>query len=155
MTALEWEGCLNVRDLGGHPTEDGAVTRHRVVVRADALHQLSEAGWEALAGYGIARIIDLRFHDEREADPPRDLPAELVHLSLLGEERDPDYWALVNDRLDNAEDAAAYLRWSYLDFLARFRGNFAAALEAVATAPGTALVHCMGGSYRNGAIRRN
>ncbi len=152
MTALEWEGCLNVRDLGGHPTEDGAVTRHRVVVRADALHQLSEAGWEALAGYGIARIIDLRFHDEREADPPRDLPAELVHLSLLGEERDPDYWALVNDRLDNAEDAAAYLRWSYLDFLDRFRGNFAAALEAVATAPGTALVHCMGGKDRTGLV---
>ncbi|MDX6511355.1 MAG: protein-tyrosine phosphatase, partial [Gaiellaceae bacterium] len=88
MTALTWEGLLNVRDLGGHPTEDGAVTRHRVVVRADALRQLSDAGWEALAGYGIARIVDLRFHDEREADPPRDLPAELVHVSLLGAERD-------------------------------------------------------------------
>jgi protein-tyrosine phosphatase len=152
MTALAWEGCLNVRDLGGHPTEDGAVTRHRVVVRADTVRQLSEAGWTALVDYGIARIVDLRFHDEREADPPRELRVEVHHLPLLGQERDPDYWQFLTDHLDDAEDAASYLHFSYLDFLDRFGGNFAAALRAVATSPGPALVHCVGGKDRTGLV---
>jgi protein-tyrosine phosphatase len=152
MSSLRWEGCLNVRDLGGHPTEDGGVTRHRVVVRADAIRQLSDAGWAQLVDYGVKRIVDLRFNDEREADPPRELPVELVHLPLLGHALDPDYWDYLNHHLDNAEDAAAYLRFSYDDFLERFAPNFAATLRAVATAPGTVLVHCMGGKDRTGLV---
>ncbi len=152
MTSLAWEGCLNVRDLGGHPTEDGAVTRQRVVVRADALKQLSDAGWAALGDYGIARVVDLRYDDERAADPPRDLPVEVVHVPLLGHVPDPDYWQELIDRLDDAEDATAYLRSTYLEFLERFAGNFAAALRAVADAPGPALVHCMGGKDRTGLV---
>jgi protein-tyrosine phosphatase len=151
-SALEWEGCLNVRDLGGHPTEDGAVTRERVVVRADALRQLSDAGWAQLVDYGVTRIVDLRFNDEREADPPRELPVEVVHLPLLGHAWDPDYWDYLNHHLDNAEDAASYLKFSYVDFLDRFGPNFADALRAIATAPGTVLVHCMGGKDRTGLV---
>jgi protein-tyrosine phosphatase len=150
VSVLAWEGCLNVRDLGGHPTEDGAVTRHGVVVRADALGRLSDAGWEALVDYGVARIVDLRLHDEREADPPRELPVELVHVQLV--ELDPDYRELMNRQLDGAADAAAYLRWSYGDFLERFSGNFVAVMRAVATAPGPALVHCVGGKDRTGLV---
>jgi protein-tyrosine phosphatase len=152
VSVLAWEGCLNVRDLGGHPTEDGAVTRHGVVVRADALHRLSDAGWRSLADYGVTRIVDLRFHDEREADPPHEVPAELVHVALLGAERDPDYFELLNRQLDRAADAAEYLRWSYLEFLERFRDNFVSAVRAVATAPGTVLVHCVGGKDRTGLV---
>jgi protein-tyrosine phosphatase len=150
VTVLAWDGCLNVRDLGGHPTEDGTVTRHGVVVRADALGRLSDAGWEALVAYGIARIVDLRLHDEREADPPRDLPVELVHVQLVA--FDPDYRELLNRHLDTAADAAEYLRWSYGDFLERFSDNFVAAVRAVATAPGPALVHCVGGKDRTGLV---
>jgi protein-tyrosine phosphatase len=150
VTSLAWEGCLNVRDVGGHPTEDGAVTRDGVVVRADALGRLSDAGWQALVDYGIARIVDLRLHDEREADPPRDLPIELVHVQLV--ELDPEYRELMNRHLDTAADAAAYLRWSYGDFLERFSDNFVTAVRAVATAPGPALVHCVGGKDRTGLV---
>ena len=32
---LTWDGCLNVRDLGGLPTEDGGTTRFGAVVRGD------------------------------------------------------------------------------------------------------------------------
>ena len=45
---LVWEGCLNVRDLGGLPTEDGGETRFGRVVRSDNVKKLSEAGWQAL-----------------------------------------------------------------------------------------------------------
>jgi protein-tyrosine phosphatase len=152
MTALAWEGCLNVRDLGGLPTEDGVVTRRRVVVRAETVHGLSDEGWRALFDYGVKRIVDLRWDDEREADPPRDLLVEVVHVPLLGPDRDPEYWDYLNHHLDTAEDAAAYLRFSYLDFLERFPGNFAAAVRAVATSSGTALVHCLGGKDRTGLV---
>jgi protein-tyrosine phosphatase len=150
VTVLAWEGCLNVRDLGGHTTEDGAVTRRGVVVRADALGRLSDAGWEALVEYGIARIVDLRLHDEREADPPRELQVELVHVQLV--DLDEEYRELMNQHLDAAADAAEYLRWSYVDFTERFAANFVAALGAVATAPGPALVHCVGGKDRTGLV---
>ena len=36
---LIWDGCLNVRDLGGHPTADGRETRFDSVVRADSLEE--------------------------------------------------------------------------------------------------------------------
>ena len=41
---LRWDGCVNVRDLGGLPLADGGETAYRVVVRADWLPGLSEAG---------------------------------------------------------------------------------------------------------------
>jgi len=81
---LTWDGCLNVRDLGGLPTEDGGETRFDAVVRADSIGRLSDAGWAALAGYGVRRIVDLRWRDELEGDPPRALPVEVVHVSLFG-----------------------------------------------------------------------
>ncbi len=57
---LSWEGCLNVRDLGGHVTGDGRTTRFGAVVRADNVQHLTEAGWAALVDYGVRTIIDLR-----------------------------------------------------------------------------------------------
>jgi hypothetical protein len=39
---LAWEGCLNVCDLGGLPTEDGSDTRYCRVIRADSVQQLTE-----------------------------------------------------------------------------------------------------------------
>jgi len=42
VTALVWEGCLNVRDLGGLPTEDGRRTKSGAVVRADNIRKLRE-----------------------------------------------------------------------------------------------------------------
>jgi hypothetical protein len=47
---LLWDGCLNVRDLGGHPTEDGRETRWRRIVRADSVRQLSDEGWASCQG---------------------------------------------------------------------------------------------------------
>src|SRR5262249_24471543 len=71
---LAWDGCLNVRDLGGHPTDDGGETRYGAVVRADSVRQLSDAGWAALVEYGVDTIVDLRMDQELAADPPADLP---------------------------------------------------------------------------------
>ena len=79
---LLWDGLLNVRDLGGHPTPEGE-TRWGAVVRADALKRLTDDGWRELVGHGISTIVDLRMDEEREADPPADIPVEVVHVNVL------------------------------------------------------------------------
>ena len=66
---LDWDGLLNARDLGGHPTEDGAETRWGSVVRADSVRQLTD-GWQAVVDYGVRTIVDLRSDEELAEDPP-------------------------------------------------------------------------------------
>jgi hypothetical protein len=65
---LAWDGCINVRDLGGLPTEDGRETRFGIVVRADAIRGLTDKGLKALADYGFRLAIDLRADDEVAQD---------------------------------------------------------------------------------------
>lgn len=152
MTALAWEGCVNVRDLGGLRTEDGRTIAHGAVVRADALSELSDAGWNALAGYGIRTIVDLRFHEEREADPPRDLDLDVVHVSLFGDQNVATLKEFVR-ALDTAADAAEYVHWAYGEWLSRYAANIAAAFCAIAEAPsGGVCIHCMAGKDRTGLV---
>jgi protein-tyrosine phosphatase len=150
--ALQWDGCLNVRDLGGLPIEVGGRTRRGVILRADSIRKLTDAGWDALHEYGVSRIVDLRVHSELAQDPPRELDIDLVHVSVL-----PDFhseqWAEFDGISDAAPDAPSAHRAVYLEFLERFPGNFAAAVEAIATAPeGAVVIHCVGGKDRTGLV---
>lgn len=136
---LVWDGCLNVRDLGGHPTEDGGETRFGAVVRADNVRRLSDHGWAALVAHGVATIVDLRYYDELADDPPRDLPVELVHVPLPG----------VYEAFPHLEGIAE----TYLEFLERQRSDFARAVGAVARArEGGVVVHCLAGKDRTGLV---
>jgi protein tyrosine/serine phosphatase len=149
---LAWEGCMNVRDLGGHPTADGGTTGFGRIVRADSVRQLTHAGWEALVEYGVGTIVDLRFHDELEADPPGDIPVDVVHIPLLGE-IDPEYGTELDQLAEAAGTDAEATQSVYLDFLERYPKNFATVIRAVADAPeGAVLVHCMGGKDRTGLV---
>lgn len=152
MAALEWEGCLNVRDLGGLPTRDGGRTRSRSVIRADNVRLLTEAGRRALASYGVARVVDLRYPEEVAEDAPVDLGVEVVHVSVLGERLDPAYVAELDRSLFAAADVADHYAWSYVDFLERHRDRFGTAFAAVASADGCVVVHCMGGKDRTGLV---
>jgi protein-tyrosine phosphatase len=148
---LAWEGCLNVRDLGGHRTQDGAETRYGAVVRADSVRELTEAGWAAAVDYGVRTVVDLRMDHELEADPPAELPVEVVHVPFL--EDDEAAFAEVEAVATAAPDTAAATRAVYLVFLERFRKNVGAAIAAVARAPeGTVVVHCVGGKDRTGLV---
>jgi protein tyrosine/serine phosphatase len=148
---LAWEGLLNVRDLGGHSTEDGGETKYGRIVRADSIRRLTEAGWQALLDYGVRTIIDLRTDEERQADPPAELPLEIEHISLFDE--DPVVFMKVESVVDQAPDVATGTRDVYLVFLESFKHNVARALRGVADAPeGGVVVHCMGGKDRTGLI---
>jgi len=65
-SALNFPDLLNVRDLGGYPTTDGAYTRSRSLLRADDLVQLRAAGLRALADYGVRTVLDLRWPQDCE-----------------------------------------------------------------------------------------
>jgi protein-tyrosine phosphatase len=152
---LVWDGCLNVRDLGGLPTAGEGETRYGAVVRADSVSQLSDAGWRALVDYGIRTVLDLRGDHEREDDPPADLPVEVVHVPFM--EANEAEWEEIGEELEAATsaapDVAASTREAYLIFLERFKPNVAAAVRAVANAPeGGVVVHCVGGKDRTGLL---
>ena len=150
--ALAWDGCLNVRDLGGLPTEDGGRIALGALVRGDNALRLSDEAWRAVVEHGVRTVVDLRFPEELAADPPRELPIEVVHVSVLGR-ADPQYAAELDARLAGLPDAVAHTREAYLEFLERNRPAFARAVSAVATAPaGGVLVHCMEGKDRTGLV---
>jgi protein-tyrosine phosphatase len=149
---LRWDGCVNIRDLGGHPTEDGRTTRFGAVVRADSIRELSDAGWAELLAYGVSRIVDLRFESELALDPPREVPVEVMHVPLLPDLDAPE-WAEIDEVGDAAPDASSATRAVYLEFLERFRARVGEAITAVAEAPaGTVIVHCLGGKDRTGLV---
>jgi protein-tyrosine phosphatase len=149
---LLWEGCLNVRDLGGLPTEDGAETRFGSVVRADSVGHLTPEGWRALIGTGVTRIVDLRQDFEQAGDPPRELAVEVVHVPIF-EELSEETWTTVQELSETAPTHAESQRRVYLFFLEQARTRFGAAIEAVATAPpGTVVVHCHAGKDRTGIV---
>jgi protein tyrosine/serine phosphatase len=148
---LAWDGCLNVRDLGGHKTEDGGETRYGAVVRADSLHQLTEDGWQSVVDYGIRTVIDLRMDEEREGDPPAGAPVDLLHVSLFDD--DKTVFEEVEAAAEAAPDVASATKEVYLLFLEHFKANVATAIRAVVNAPeGGVVVHCMGGKDRTGLV---
>src|SRR5262249_13747784 len=124
VTSLVWEGCLNVRDLGGLPTADGGTTQLGAIVRSDNVNVLTTEGWRALADHGVVRIVDLRWPEELEGEGPPSADVEIVHVSLLGEAFDEEYVAELDASLDAVSDVAEHYAWSYVDFLERFRDRF-------------------------------
>lgn len=152
---LHWDGCLNVRDLGGHRTEDGSKTRFGSIVRADSLSQLTDDGWQAAVDYGITTVIDLRGDHEREHDPPTELPVAVQHVPFM--EADQRGWDEVGEAVEAAAKAASDVSTAtcnvYLIFLEYFKRNIGAGIRAVANAPeGGVAVHCVGGKDRTGLL---
>ena len=148
---LEWAGVLNVRDLGGVPLADGTESRFGELVRADNIRLMGDEGWRALADHGVTRIVDLRWPEEIESDPPRDVDIDVVNVPLFGE-LDPNF----DDPIDEyvpSDDAAGYFGWMYERAWEAHRAEIAQALAAIADAPpGVTLFHCFAGKDRTGLV---
>jgi protein-tyrosine phosphatase len=144
---LDWEGCFNVRDLGGLRTADGRETRWGAVVRADALDGLTAAGWEALSSHGVRTVIDLRNDDERSGDvAPRPFSVRTINLPLDGA-GDREFWSV----WDSGPQFGTPLY--YGPHLRRFPERSAAVVSAIARAgPGGVAFHCGGGRDRAGQV---
>lgn len=138
---------FNARDLGGHPTVDGSVTKRRSLLRADDLAQLSSEGLETLAGYGVETVLDLRWPEEISAAPspvPERLPGvRYVPVSLLAET--PADWGALGGY-------CAKEQWK-CTVLERLQPQLKEALAVIAAAgPGPLLFHCVAGKDRTGVI---
>lgn len=146
---LAWEGCSNVRDLGGLRTIDGRMTRFGGIVRSDTPSRLTPAGWSALYAYGIRTIISLRTHGmvEEELDFTPPYPDLVIIQAAIEDITDEEFlrkWAATD-------------LWStplyYHDALRRWPERHAAAISTIGGAgPGGVLFHCVRGHDRTGII---
>jgi protein-tyrosine phosphatase len=138
---LSWDGCVNVRDLGGL----GQI-RPGAVVRMEAPRRLTEAGWAAAWAHGVRTVIDLRDVGECEPDrAPRPAGITTVQVPL-----DPvgtpfyEHW----EKIDNLASPLYFPA-----MLAEHPERVIAAVRAIASAaPGCVVFHCAGGKDRTGLL---
>lgn len=146
---LDWEGCNNVRDLGGIRTGDGRATRLREIIRSDSPSRLTPTGWSDLYAYGIRTIITLRTQgiQENELDyfsPYSDIDTVQVHIEDITDEDFLRQWVV-----SELWGTPLY----YKDAIHRWPERHTAVLTAIARAqPGGVLFHCIRGYDRTGII---
>lgn len=151
---LDWDGCLNVRDLGGLATANGGRTRFGAVVRGDHPRHLTPAGWAALWDYGIRTVVTL----ETDNMPLEKAAEANTHIDVR--DHCPGL-AQVRVGIEDGADGEFMARWAdndlwgtplyYADALGRWPGRHARLVSVVAhAAPGGVLVHCGRGCDRTG-----
>jgi protein tyrosine/serine phosphatase len=140
---LEWEGCYNVRDLGGLPTAQGGTTRFGALVRSDNPWKLTPDGLRAMRAHGVRTVVDLR-HAVEIAERPSVEVADVVNVPVL-DFGDEEFW----ERWRDVHDTPRF----YREALTYWAARFAAAVAAVAHArEGGVLVHCEVGRDRTGLV---
>jgi len=168
MLWIALDGAVNVRDVGGMPTDDGSMTAEKQLLRADNLQGLSGADVSRLVEeFGLTRVVDLRSVAEVTSEGPGPLTAvpsvEHVHHSVIPADGDAAMLdqgnvAVVSDVLlarrerfasANPDDVVS---GHYLGYLEDRPDSVVAALRAIAGTPGAALVHCAAGKDRTGVI---
>lgn len=161
------DGAVNVRDLGGLPTDDGGRTAPGRLLRSDNLQGLTPPDVRRLVDdLGVRTIVDLRTTVEVDKEGPGPLTAESRvthrHLSLYPE----------SGRLTDVE-ADSVLPWQtdwgragaadadadnptvgyYLAYLKHRPDNVVEAVRTMAAPDGGAvLVHCAAGKDRTGVV---
>lgn len=146
---LSWDGCCNVRDLGGLPVAGGGTTRFGRVVRSDNPSRLSTAGWNALRAYGVSTVVTLRTIGTTDPDPDPAMvpPGVVVERVDLEDATDPEF----RRRCVDTEFWATPLQWS--EMLRSWPDRCAASVTAVARAgTGGVVISCGIGRDRTGLV---
>ncbi len=139
---LAWDGCRNVRDVGGLMTASGRPIRRGTVVRGDTVGTLTPSGVAALTEHGVRTIIDLRGPADMEATYPSVPPLTCYRYPLM----DAEDFQFV-DALPATETLGAL----YCRLADRHGTVLAAIVRLIATAPhGGVLIHCRIGKDRTG-----
>jgi protein-tyrosine phosphatase len=161
MAWIELEGAVNVRDLGGLPTEDGLRTVAGRLLRADNLQELSPSDVTKLVrDIGVTTVVDLRSSNEVRSEGPAPLDAVAgvrhVHHPVLpevGSTTDVIAEALLikanHDKSRYPDDPVC---GHYLGYLEDRPDQIVAALRSIAHSEGAALVHCAAGKDRTGVV---
>jgi protein-tyrosine phosphatase len=159
---IDLDGAVNVRDLGGLPTGDGGSIVSRRLLRSENLQELSPADVSKLVGeFGVTTVVDLRSTNEVTIEGPAPLDAvpgvRHAHHPVLREFLDVSDTvkaALLTESIE--ADTARYpddpMCGHYLGYLDNRPDQVVGALRSIATAPGSAIVHCAAGKDRTGVI---
>jgi protein-tyrosine phosphatase len=161
---IELDGAVNVRDLGGLPTADGASVQPGRLIRSDNLQNLSQRDVRALVNeHNVRAVADLRTGVEVESEGPGPLTevddVEIRNLSLFPES---------GEHTDVAAQGPVVLPWQnrdrgadgrkpgasgvYLLYLDQRADSVIAALRMIARSPGATIVHCAAGKDRTGVV---
>lgn len=150
---LGTSGIFNFRDYGGYAVSGGGRLRRGLLFRSGHHAEATDEDLEAVAGLGLAHVVDLRGTSERERHPcrrPGGFGAEVIY-----HEGETAGLAPHLEALEGGLDAvgahrameALYARLpTRTNLLAVMRRYFA----AVASGQGASLVHCLAGKDRTG-----
>jgi protein-tyrosine phosphatase len=145
---LDFEGCVNFRDLGGYRTSDGRSVAWRRLFRADGLNKLSPADLVAMTELGLTTVIDLRTLDEAEqrgSFPVDEVPVRYVGLPLT------DVLPATEELPDWKE--AAYVATRYGAMVTDGGPVLTEAIHVLASGDALpAVMHCSAGKDRTGVL---
>ncbi len=146
---LNWDGCQNVRDLGGLRAGNGRKTRWGALVRSGHPSTLTASGWASLYAHGIRTIVSLETDGIPDNHPdvfPR--PSDIATVRAAIEDISDS--GFVKDWVDTDLWCTPLY---YQDALQRWPQRHAAAITAIArAAPGGVLFHCHRGNDRTGIM---
>lgn len=170
MGWIELDGAVNVRDVGGLPTQDGGRVAPGRLLRADNLQGLTAPDVRRLVDdLGVRTVVDLRTAAEVELEGPGPMTREPAvthrHCSLHPEsggmtDVDADAAPPAPPSAGIDEDALAspglgndMLLGYYLGYLRDRPDSIVTALRAVAEdSGGAAILHCAAGKDRTGTV---
>ncbi|MFA9380485.1 MAG: tyrosine-protein phosphatase [Acetanaerobacterium sp.] len=138
------DGALNVRDLGGYPTEGGGITKTGVFLRSDSLHNLTEADISALKSLGVTMQVDLRSTNEVLSKPSKLLGIEGIayyHVSFLDNVQSSGFSNMPNSMAE-----------MYCGLLDSSREKYAKTFRAFLANQGSCIFNCTAGKDRTGMV---
>jgi protein-tyrosine phosphatase len=143
---LDIDGCFNVRDAGGWPTDDGQRMATGALYRADDPVRLTDRGRARIAELGLRAVIDLR--QQAQFDRGYSFgPAEITHhIPTVDRVIDVDN----PPRFEEPTDIVGL----YEDMVERGGPQLVRAVDTVAEhiGEGPVLVHCVAGKDRTGLV---
>lgn len=136
---LNFEGTLNVRELGGYVNVDGVRLKTHKVLRGDDLSNLTEKGMEALQEYGVRTCIDLRIYEEKQKLDPFYKSNELEYHSI----------PIKGDMVMQCEPGEILYRL-YVSILENHSKALLTELQIIAREEVGIIFHCTAGKDRTG-----
>ncbi|CAM2943348.1 tyrosine-protein phosphatase [Saccharomonospora xinjiangensis] len=159
MLWLDLEGAVNVRDVGGIPTDDGEKIARGRLLRSDNLQNLSPTDVNFLVEHvRLSTVVDLRSPAEVTSEGPAPLTRidRVLHVnhSLLPEHgfAATAEALLVRRKREKERYPGDPSCAHYLGYVEHRPDSIVAALRAVNRSAGAALVHCAAGKDRTGVV---
>lgn len=150
---LPLEKAYNVRELGGYPVKNGAVTAFRQFLRSDNLTNVTNEDINVLLDYGVSAVLDLRseLEAERAPNPLTDhASVQYLHKPLLVV--DSDMLTSIDTLEEVLSERENILSDMYIYILERSKTELKEIFTWIAEQDGCVLFHCTAGKDRTGVL---